>query len=170
MDSSSNVGPIISRKQLEQVLSYIEIGKNEGAEIVAGGSRIGNKGYFLEPTVFTKMTPQMRIWREEIFGPVVGLTTFSSEEEAISLANDMDYGLGAFFWTNDLDRMHRVSNAMDSGLVFVNMPSYMPPMMPAGIRGLSGTGQNFGLEALENYTKLTGIYINYSGKIFPWLT
>ena len=170
LDSSSNVGPIISRKQLEQVLSYIEIGKAEGAEIVAGGNRIGDKGYFLEPTVFAKMTPQMRIWREEIFGPVVGLTTFSTEEEAINLANDSDYGLGAYFWTNDLNRMHRVSNAMDSGLVFVNMPSYMTPMMPAGIRGLSGTGQNFGLEALENYTKLKGVYINYSGRIFPWLT
>ena len=170
LDATSNVGPIISRKQLDRVLSYIEIGKAEGAELAAGGNRIGDQGYFLEPTVFTKMTPQMRIWREEIFGPVVGITTFSSEEEAIHLANDSDYGLGAYFWTNDLNRMHRVSNAMDSGLVFVNMPSYMTPMMPAGIRGLSGTGQNFGLEALENYTKLKGIYINYSGKIFPWLT
>ena len=170
LDSLSNVGPIISRKQMERVLSYIEIGKAEGAEIAAGGNRIGDKGYFLEPTVFTKMTPEMRIWREEIFGPVVGLTVFSSEEEAINLANDSDYGLGAYFWTNDLNRMHRVSNAMDSGLVFVNMPSYMTPMMPAGIRNLSGTGQNFGLEALENYTKLKGIYVNYSGKIFPWLT
>jgi aldehyde dehydrogenase (NAD+) len=170
MDATSNVGPIISKKQLDRVLSYIEIGKGEGAEIVAGGNQIGDAGYFLEPTVFTKVTPEMRIWREEIFGPVVGLTTFSSEEEAISLANDSDYGLGAYFWTNDLNRMHRVSNAMDSGLVFVNMPSYMTPMMPAGIRNLSGTGQNFGLEALENYTKLKGIYVNYSGKIFPWLT
>lgn len=170
MDASSNVGPIISRKQMERVLDYIEIGKAEGAEIVAGGNRIGDKGYFVEPTVFAKMTPQMRIWREEIFGPVVGLTTFSTEEEAINLANDSDYGLGAYFWTNDLNRMHRVSAAMDSGLVFVNMPSYMTPMMPAGIRNLSGTGQNFGLEALENYTKLKGIYVNYSGKIFPWLT
>jgi acyl-CoA reductase-like NAD-dependent aldehyde dehydrogenase len=170
MKATSNVGPIISRKQLERVLGYIEIGKNEGAEVVAGGNRIGDKGYFIEPTVFTKMTPQMRIWREEIFGPVVGITTFDSEDEAISLANDSDYGLGSYFWTKDLDRMHRVSNEMDSGLVFVNMPSYMTPMMPAGIRNLSGTGQNFGLEALENYTKLKGIYVNYSGKIFPWLT
>jgi acyl-CoA reductase-like NAD-dependent aldehyde dehydrogenase len=170
MDATSNVGPIVSCKQMERVLGYIEIGKNEGAEVVAGGNRIGDKGYFVEPTVFTKMTPQMRIWREEIFGPVVGITTFSTEEEAISLANDSDYGLGSYFWTNDLNRMHRVSNAMDSGLVFVNMPSYMTPMMPAGIRNLSGTGQNFGLEALENYTKLKGVYVNYSGKIFPWLT
>lgn len=169
-DATSNVGPIISRKQLDRVMNYIEIGKAEGAELATGGKRIGDKGYFLEPTVFLKMTPQMRIWREEIFGPVVGLTTFSTEEEAINLANDSDYGLGAYFWTNDLNRMHRVSAAMDSGLVFVNMPSYMTPMMPAGIRNLSGTGQNFGLEALENYTKLKGVYINYSGKIFPWLT
>ncbi len=170
MNAGSNVGPVISRKQLERVLSYIEIGKAEGAELAVGGNRVGDKGYFLEPTVFTKMTPQMRIWREEIFGPVVGVTVFSSEDEAINLTNDSDYGLGAYFWTNDLNRMHRVSNALDSGLVFVNMPSYMTPMMPAGIRNLSGTGQNFGLEALENYTKLKGIYVNYSGKIFPWLT
>lgn len=170
LDASSNVGPIISRKQLERVLSYIEIGKAERAEILTGGRRIGDKGYYLEPTVFAKMTPEMRIWREEIFGPVIGLTTFATEEEAINLANDCDYGLGAYFWTKDLDQMHRVSSAMDSGLVFVNMPSYMTPMMPAGIRNLSGTGQNFGLEALENYTKLKGVYVNYSGKIFPWLT
>jgi acyl-CoA reductase-like NAD-dependent aldehyde dehydrogenase len=169
-DATSNVGPIISKKQLDRVMSYIEIGKAEGAELATGGSRIGDRGYFLEPTVFLKVLPQMRIWREEIFGPVVGLSTFSTEEEAISLANDSDYGLGAYFWTNDLNRMHRISAAMDSGLVFVNMPSYMTPMMPAGIRNLSGTGQNFGLEALENYTKLKGVYINYSGKIFPWLT
>jgi aldehyde dehydrogenase (NAD(P)+) len=116
------------------------------------------------------MSPEMRIWREEIFGPVIGITTFKTETEAIQLANDSDYGLGAYFWAKDVDRVHRVAGALDAGLVFVNMPSYMTPQMPAGIRGLSGTGQNFGMEALENYTKLKGIYINYSGKIFPWLT
>jgi acyl-CoA reductase-like NAD-dependent aldehyde dehydrogenase len=170
LDPTSNVGPVISRKQMERVLGYIEIGKSEGAEIACGGNRIGDRGYFVEPTVFIKMTPQMRIWQEEIFGPVVGITTFADEDEAVCLANTCDYGLGAYFWTRDLDRMHRVTNGLDAGLVFVNMPSYMTPMMPAGIRGLSGSGQNFGFEALENYTKLKGVYINYSGKIFPWLS
>ncbi len=171
-DKQTNCGPIISNKQFERVMSYVEIGKAEGAEIVTGGKKPNHldKGYFLEPTIFTKMSPEMRIWREEIFGPVIGITTFKTETEAIQLANDSDYGLGAYFWAKDVDRVHRVANALDSGLVFVNMPSYMTPQMPAGIRGLSGTGQNFGMEALENYTKLKGIYINYSGKIFPWLT
>ncbi len=171
-DATTNCGPIISQKQFDRVMSYIEIGKSEGAKLVTGGKRPTHldRGYFLEPTIFTQMTQAMRIWREEIFGPVIGVTTFTSEDEAVRLANDCDYGLGAYFWTKDLNRMHRVTNALDGGLVFVNMPAYMTPQMPAGIRGLSGTGQNFGLEALENYTKLKGVYVNYSGRIFPWLT
>ncbi len=171
-DAATNCGPIISEKQLERVISYIEIGKDEGAEVVTGGKRSQEfeKGYYLEPTVFRNMSRGMRIFQEEIFGPVVGVTTFKTEEEAIELANDSAYGLGAYFWSKDIDRVHRVIGAMDAGLVFVNMPSYMTPQMPAGIRKLSGTGQNFGLEALENYTKLKGVYVNYSGKIFPWLS
>lgn len=171
-DSSTNCGPIISQKQFDRVMSYVEIGKQEGAELVTGGKRPAHldKGYFLEPTIFDKMSPEMRIWREEIFGPVIGITTFKTETEVIELANDTEYGLGAYFWAKDVDRVHRVAGALDAGLVFVNMPAYMTAQMPAGIRGLSGTGQNFGMEALENYTKLKGIYINYSGKIFPWLT
>lgn len=171
-DAKTNCGPVISQKQFDRVMSYIEIGKTEGAELVTGGRRPAHldKGYFLEPTVFQKMSPNMRIWREEIFGPVIGLTTFKNETEAIQLANDSDYGLGAYFWSKDVDRVHRVANALDAGLVFINMPSYMTPQTPAGIRGLSGTGQNFGMEALENYTKLKGVYVNYSGRIFPWLT
>ena len=170
LDSTTNCGPIISEKQINRVLNYIEIGKSEGAELMTGGNRIGEEGYFLTPAVFAGMLPEMRIWREEIFGPVVGVTTFATEEEAVKLANDCDYGLGAYFWTKDVDRVHRVTNALDAGLVFVNMPSYMTPQMPAGIRNLSGSGQNFGMEALENYTKLKGVYVNYSGRIFPWLT
>ncbi|MCS6874703.1 MAG: aldehyde dehydrogenase family protein [Acidobacteriota bacterium] len=169
---STNCGPLISQKQLDRVMNYIEIGKNEGAEIIFGGKRAEHleRGYFLEPTVFWKMKSGMRIWREEIFGPVIGITTFRDEEEAIELANDCDYGLGAYFWSKDVNRVHRVSYFLDSGLVFVNMPAYMVPQMPAGIRKLSGSGYNFGLEAIENYTKLKGIYINYSEQIFPWLS
>lgn len=171
-DAATNCGPIISQKQFDRVMSYVEIGKREGAQLITGGKRPAHldKGYFLEPTIFDKMSPEMRIWREEIFGPVIGITTFKTETEAIELANDTEYGLGAYFWAKDVDRVHRVAGALDAGLVFVNMPAYMTAQMPAGIRGLSGTGQNFGMEALENYTKLKGIYINYSGRIFPWLT
>lgn len=171
-DSATNCGPLISQKQFDRVLNYVELGKAEGAQVLTGGKRPAHleRGYFLEPTIFGAMTPAMRIWREEIFGPVIGLTTFQTEAEAIALANDCDYGLGAYFWSQEIDRVYRVTNALDSGLVFVNMPAYMTPMMPAGIRKLSGTGQNFGLEALENYTKLKGVYVNYSGRIFPWLT
>ncbi len=175
-DAATNCGPLISQKQFDRVMSYIESGKSEGARLLTGGKRSANlaahlaQGYFLEPTVFGEMTPAMRIFNEEIFGPVVGVTTFKTEAEAIELANHCDYGLGAYFWSKDIDRVHRVTGALDSGLVFVNMPSYMTPQMPAGIRGLSGSGQNFGLEAMENYTKVKGVYVNYSGRIFPWLT
>lgn len=170
-DSTTNCGPIISRKQLDRVKSYIEIGKSEGAELVFGGRRPEHlsKGYFLEPTVFLNMKTRMRIWREEIFGPVIGIAIFRDEEEAVKLANDCDYGLGAYFWSRDVNRVHRVINALDVGLVFVNMPAYMVPQMPAGIRNLSGSGYNFGMEAIDNYTKLKGVYVNYSEKIFPWL-
>ena len=171
-DATTNCGPIISQKQLDRVMGYIDIGRKEGAEVVTGGKRPDGfeKGYYLEPTVFRKMSPEMRIFQEEIFGPVAGVTTFKTEEEAVELANDSAYGLGAYFWSKDVDRVHRVIGGLDTGLVFVNMPSYMTPQMPAGIRKLSGTGQNFGLEALENYTKLKGVYINYSGNIYPWLS
>lgn len=175
MEAATHCGPLISRKQLERVTDYIRIGESEGAEILTGGARPENltddlrNGHFLAPTVFRRMTPNMRIAREEIFGPVVGVTTFKTEEEAVELANDSEYGLSAYFWSKDVDRVHRVINRLDTGLVFVNMPQYMVPQLPAGIRKLSGTGQNFGLEALENYTKVKGVYINYSGKIFPWL-
>jgi acyl-CoA reductase-like NAD-dependent aldehyde dehydrogenase len=170
-DATTNCGPIISREQFERVVGYIGIGKAENAKLLTGGERPAglDRGYFLEPTVFGGMTAGMRIWKEEIFGPVVGITSFRTEDQAVELANDCDYGLGAYFWAKDVDRVHRVANALDAGLVFVNMPAYMTPIMPAGIRNMSGTGQNFGLEALENYTKLKGIYINYSGRIFPWL-
>lgn len=174
-DAQTHCGPLISRAQWQRVRDYVAIGQHEGAEMVTGGSvppdlpdNLRN-GYYLEPTVFRRMTPDMRIFREEIFGPVVGLTPFHSEAEALALANDCAYGLGAFFWTKDLDRTHKVIQGLDAGLVFVNMPQYMVPQMPAGIRKLSGTGQNFGLEALENYTKVKGVYLNYSGQIYPWL-
>ena len=174
-DPATHCGPLVSKTQWERVASYIAIGQSEGAELLTGGGKPTDlpdecrNGYFMSPTVFRNMTPEMRIFREEIFGPVVGVTTFITEAEAIKLANDCDYGLGAFFWTEDLSRAHRVSNAMDAGLVFVNMPQYMVPQVPVGIRKMSGAGQNFGMEALENYTKVKGVYINYSGQIYPWL-
>lgn len=171
-DSQTNCGPLISQKQLDRVLDYIEIGKSEGADLIFGGTRPSElqRGYFLNPTVFINMRPNMRIWREEIFGPVIGITSFKTEQEAIELANASDYGLSAYFWTQDLNRLYRVTSSLDAGLVFVNMPSYIVPQMPAGIRNLSGSGYNFGMEAIENYTKLKGVYVNYSGRIFPWLT
>jgi acyl-CoA reductase-like NAD-dependent aldehyde dehydrogenase len=174
-DPATHCGPLVSKAQWERVNGYVQIGQHEGAELLTGGAKPTDlpdecrNGYFMQPTVFRRMTPEMRIWREEIFGPVVGVTTFKTEAEAIRLANDCAYGLGAFFWTQDLARTHRVSAAMDAGLVFVNMPQYMVPQVPVGIRKLSGTGQNFGLEALENYTKLKAVYVNYSGQIYPWL-
>ncbi len=175
-DPATHCGPLISRAHLERVSSYVASGCAEGAELLTGGAPPRDlperlrRGFYFAPTVFGRVRPQMRIAREEIFGPVIGITSFRTEEEAIALANGVDYGLSAYFWTKDADRVHRVASALDAGLVFVNMPQYMVPQMPAGLRKSSGWGQNFGLEALENYTKLKGVYVNYSGKIFPWLT
>lgn len=170
LDDATHMGPQSSEEQLTKTLSYIDIGRREGAELVAGGHRVTggglDRGYFIEPTVFANASNQMRIAREEIFGPVATLIPFDGEEEAISIANDTTYGLTAGLWTRDVGRAHRVSSKIRAGIVWVNTYRYIRWTTPYGGFKASGWGRENGVEALENYLETKTTVISTTG-IFP---
>ncbi|HEY2437168.1 MAG TPA: aldehyde dehydrogenase family protein, partial [Solirubrobacteraceae bacterium] len=131
-DPASELGPVVSADQLERVQRYVGIGRDEGAELALGGSRHGEIGFFHEPTVFTGVRNDMRIAQEEIFGPVMSVLSFGSEDEAYALANATEYGLAAGVWTNDLGRAHRASRALRTGTVWINTYQMVYPTVPYG--------------------------------------
>jgi aldehyde dehydrogenase (NAD+) len=160
LDDGATMGPLISQKQMERVIGYADAGKREGAEILCGGGRAGNRGYFVEPTVFAAVTGDMRIAREEIFGPVVAVMRFSEEDEAIELANGTDYSLAGAVWTNDIDRGHRVSRQINSGTVWINTYGPTDARLPwGGMGGQSGIGRDLGRSAIDNYTEQKTVWL-----------
>jgi aldehyde dehydrogenase (NAD+) len=160
LDDGTTMGPVISHKQMERVLGYIDAGRTGGAETICGGGRAGNQGYFVEPTVFAGVTRDMRIAREEIFGPVVAVMRFSEEEEAIELANATDYSLAGAVWTSDIDRGHRVSRQIDAGTVWINTYGPTDARLPwGGMGGQSGIGRDLGHSAIENYTEQKAVWL-----------
>lgn len=165
-DDKTEMGPIVSKTQMEIILKYIDIGKNEGAHLLLGGKRIKKenlmKGYFIEPTVFTEVNNSMRIAREEIFGPVLSIIKFSSEEEVIQMANDNDYGLGAGVWTQDINRALRVARAIRSGKVWINTYDQVPAHVPFGGVKKSGFGRETHKMALDEYSYMKNIFIEIS--------
>ncbi|MFC0298801.1 aldehyde dehydrogenase family protein [Geobacillus jurassicus] len=152
-DARSDLGPVISREQYDKVLRYIDIGKQEGAKLVAGGSALDGLGggYFIEPTVFADVSPSMCIAREEIFGPVAAVIPFQDEEEAVRIANDTIYGLAAAVWTNDIKRALRLAQRVKSGTVWINTYQVLSPTAPFGGYKQSGLGRELGMQALEPY-------------------
>jgi aldehyde dehydrogenase (NAD+) len=159
-----NLGPVISRQQMERVLNYIRIGRDEGAQLVCGGERVGERGYFVQPTVFAGVTGEMRVAREEIFGPVVSVLSFADEEEAVSLANGTDYSLAAAVWTRDIDRAHRMSDRLDAGTVWINTYGPTDARLPwGGMGGQSGIGRDLGRLALDNYTEQKTVWLKRAG-------
>ena len=170
MDEATHMGPQAHLQQMEKTLSYIEVGKSEGAELVAGGHRMDAgvlaKGYFVEPTVFAHVNNDMRIAREEIFGPVASIIPFDGEEEAIAIANDSPYGLTAGLWTGDLGRGHRVSARINAGTVWVNTYRFVRWSIPYGGFKASGWGRENGLEALDSYLETKATVMSTTG-IFP---
>lgn len=160
LDVQTTMGAIVDDIQMNNVLKYIESGKTEGAELIAGGSRalIETGGYFIEPTIFV-VQPNMTIAREEIFGPVLSIMTFETEAEAIALANDTEYGLQAGVWTNDISRAHRVARALRAGTVHVNQYNDDDITVPFGGFKQSGNGRDKSLHALEKYTELKTTWI-----------
>lgn len=161
-DEATQIGPLISAAQRDNVLSYIEIGQAEGAKLVFGGGvpqALSNSGFFIEPTVFTSVTDQMRIAREEIFGPVLSVLSFASEEEVIARANGSDFGLAAGVFTKDFTRAHRTIAALESGTCWINTYNLTPVEMPFGGFKQSGVGRENARAAIDHYSQLKSVYV-----------
>jgi aldehyde dehydrogenase (NAD+) len=164
LDPGVTLGPVISEKQMQRVLDYIDVGRREGAQAIAGGERLGTRGYFIQPTVLAGVTDTMRVAQEEIFGPVVSVLSFADEDEAISLANGTDYSLAGAIWTRDIDRAHRVSDRLDAGTVWINTYGPTDARLPwGGMGGQSGIGRDLGRAALDNYTEQKTIWLQRAG-------
>ncbi len=164
LDQATHMGPQAHQQQLDKTLSYVAIGQQEGAELVTGGKRLDGDGYFVEPTVFAGVAPEMRIAQEEIFGPVASIIPFDGEEEAVAIANGTDYGLAAGLWTGDVGRAHRVANQIEAGIVWVNTYRYIRWSTPYGGVKTSGWGRENGIEALDSYLETKTTVISTTGK------
>ncbi len=164
-DPGTTQGPQCHQAHFQKVMDYIRIGKEEGARLVAGGDRdtrgTNGKGYFVRPTIFADVTPKMRIAQEEIFGPVLVVSRFQSEPEAIAQANDSAYGLAAGVYTSDISRAHRVANALDAGMVFVNHYGCYDFASPFGGFKQSGWGKELAIHSLDAYTRTKSVWIKY---------
>jgi aldehyde dehydrogenase (NAD+) len=153
-DSSTDQGPQVDEAQMEKILSYIESGKKDGASLLAGGKRFGDKGYFVEPTVFANVQDEMKIAREEIFGPVMSIIKFKSVDEVVKRANATVYGLAAAVWTRDIGKAHAIANNVRAGTVWVNCYNVFDAGAPFGGFKQSGIGRELGEYALELYTEV----------------
>ena len=158
LDPATEMGPLVSAAQRDRTEEYVQVGKSEGARLVCGGARPGRDGFFLSPAIFADARPRMRIVDEEIFGPVVTVMPFDTEEEAITLANDSIYGLSGSLWTNDLKRGLRVARAIRTGVLSVNSSSSVHLQAPFGGYRQSGLGRELGMHAMDHYSEVKNIY------------
>ncbi len=159
----TQMGPLVSDVQLGRVAGLVDSGREQGATVVCGGQRPGGDlagGYFMQPTVFTDVKDDMRIAREEIFGPVLSVFSFEEEDEVVARANASRYGLVAALWTNDLKRAHRVAANLEAGTVWVNAYNILDPTTPFGGYKDSGIGRDLGLEAMHSYTQTKSVWVN----------
>ena len=162
LDNASDIGALISDAHLRKVMGYIDLAKQEGGTIVAGGNRVDRTGYFVEPTIVTGLGCDCRVLQEEIFGPVVTITPFDYEEEAIRFANSTRYGLSATVWTRDLSRAHRVAAALDSGTVWINCWLLRDLRVPFGGMKESGVGREGGFDSLTFFTEAKNVCVKIS--------
>jgi len=154
LDPNTTQGPQVDADQFNKILSYIDKGKAEGAKCLTGGSRFGNKGFFIEPTIFTEVHDEMSIARDEIFGPVMSILPFKNTDDIIARANNTYYGLAAAVWTRDVQKAHRVAASVRAGTVWVNCYDVFDAAAPFGGFKMSGSGRELGEAALANYTEL----------------
>ncbi|KAL4907184.1 aldehyde dehydrogenase [Aspergillus multicolor] len=159
-------GPQVSKLQFDRIMEYINHGKQAGATVAVGGDRHGEEGYFIQPTVFTDVTPDMKIAKEEIFGPVVTVQKFKDEAEAIKLGNSTDYGLAAAVHTKNVNTAIRVSNALKAGTVWINSYNLISYQAPFGGFKQSGLGRELGSYALENYTQIKAVHYRLGDALF----
>jgi len=162
LDPVTQMGPLVSKTQMERVLGYISVGNREGARLLAGGGRPAglDSGYFVKPTVFAHVDSNMRIAREEIFGPVVSAIPFTDEDDLVAKANSTIYGLVAGVWTSNVARAHRVAHALKAGTVYVNCYHIVDPVTPWGGYKQSGWGRELGPHALDLYTEIKNVIVD----------
>ncbi len=163
LDPKTRLGAIVSQEQMQTVLGFIEAGKKDGAKLVAGGKRVavnGDKGFFIEPTIFGDVKNDMKIAREEIFGPVLSVLTFDDIDQVIEQANNNPYGLAAAVWTRDIKKAHSVSRRLKAGTVWINTYGLMDASLPFGGCKNSGFGRELGAHAIEHYTELKTVWLN----------
>lgn len=163
LDAKTRFGPLCSAEQMKKVLGYIGIGKEEGATVVLGGDKAkfgDGKGYFVQPTIFDNVTNQMRIAREEIFGPVLSAIRFKDVDDLIAQANDSIYGLAAGVWTRDVKKAHYIARKLKAGTVWINTYNIYDPASPFGGYKQSGFGRELGMHALESYTQVKSVWVD----------
>jgi acyl-CoA reductase-like NAD-dependent aldehyde dehydrogenase len=158
-DPETQVGPVVSQEQLDRITRYVGIGRDEGANVLIGGGRHGSEGYYFEPTIFTSVSNDMRIAQEEIFGPVMCMIPFDTEDEVYAIANDVEYGLAAGVWTNDLARAHRASRRLKAGTVWINTYGEVSPSVPYGGVKQSGHGRTLGEQSLDELMQTKSIWM-----------
>jgi aldehyde dehydrogenase (NAD+) len=159
-DDATEQGPQVSREQFDRVMSFIDAGKKEGAKMLCGGNRVGNEGYFIEPTIFDGVTDTMKIAKDEIFGPVMNILRFKDIDEVVQRGNQTFYGLAAAVWTRDITKAHRLANKLRAGTVWINCYDVFDAAAPFGGFKMSGIGRELGEYALQNYTEVKTVYVN----------
>lgn len=160
-DADTKLGPVISARQRERIMSYVDSGNSDGASLLTGGCQVGNQGYYIAPTVFSGVSNHMKIAREEIFGPVVSIIPFKDEDDAVFQGNDSTYGLAAGIWTRDIARAHKVARAIRAGRVWINTFGETDPVMPFGGFKQSGLGREFGIDSILAYTETKSVQVRF---------
>jgi aldehyde dehydrogenase (NAD+) len=159
-DRATALGPVISEKQMKTILDYVDVGRKEGASLITGGERVGDRGYFISPAVFAGVAHEMRISQEEIFGPVVSVIRFKDEADALRIANGTAYSLAAGIWSRDIGRVQRFAKKAKAGTVWINTYGYTDVRLPWGGARDSGFGREHGTAAIENFTEPKAVWVN----------
>ncbi|HUG25274.1 aldehyde dehydrogenase family protein [Piscinibacter sp.] len=172
MDTATEMGPLTSAQHRDRVLSYVDVAREQGGELIAGGRPPArdelSRGCYVEPTIVRARTPQDRVAQEEVFGPFVTVLTFKDDDEALAIANGTQYGLGSGLWTANLQRAHRMAREMKAGMVWINSYKRVNPGSPFGGVGQSGYGREMGFDAMREYTQVKSVWVNVDAQTPPW--